>query len=124
MDTGADSLFAALELGGEAGASDVHLESLQPDVSGVIMDPSFLRYALTEAERFAFNEEGLLRCRGCVNGGADAGVREGLRQNRWGVREERGVGPHVRVTVRDVRWRDPSLLDLIDPQRGSSRCGS
>lgn len=30
------------------------------------------------------------------------------------VCEERGVGPHARVTVCDVVWRDPSLLDPID----------
>ena len=78
------------------------------------MDVVCLNHILTQEERHAFNERGYVVLEDVLT--------ENQIQTLEGVcdridaeeRAKNGVGPHARLTVRDVMWRDPSLLDLID----------
>lgn len=81
------------------------------------MDPSCLQYALTEAERREFDERGFFVLDGVLSEGEMAALETACDRIDAEARAERGAGPHARVTVRDVMWRDPSLLELIDHPR-------
>ncbi len=78
------------------------------------MDSSCLQYALTEAERLEYNERGYFVVDDVLSEDQIPALEKACDAVDAEVREEREVGPDARLTVRDVMWRDPSLLDLVD----------
>lgn len=82
--------------------------------TGVAIDPSCLQYALTEAERIEFDERGYIVLEDLLTENQITDLEKACDAADREVREERGIGPHARLTVRDVMWRDPSLLELVD----------
>lgn len=78
------------------------------------MDPSCLEHALTEAERLEFDERGYIVVDNLLTEDQMQALEKACDRVDAEEREKREVGPHDRLTVRDVMWRDPSLLDLVD----------
>jgi ectoine hydroxylase len=78
------------------------------------MDPSCLEHALTETERLEFLDRGYFVLDNLLTEEQILKLETACDKVDAEVRAERGVGPHARLTVRDVMWRDPSLLDLVD----------
>jgi hypothetical protein len=76
------------------------------------MDPSCLKYALTESERNEFNERGYFVLENVLSEDEIIALEQAGDKIDAEVREERKLGPHDRLTVRDVMWRGPSLVDL------------
>ena len=78
------------------------------------MDPGCLKYALTESERNEFNERGYFVLENVLTEEEILALEKAGDKIDTEVRAERELGPYARLTVRDVMWRDPSLLDLVD----------
>jgi ectoine hydroxylase-related dioxygenase (phytanoyl-CoA dioxygenase family) len=78
------------------------------------MDADCLQHALTEAERLEFERHGLLVLPAVLEPGRVSGLEEAFDRIDGQVRPERGVGPHERMTVRDILWRDDRYLELVD----------
>ena len=70
--------------------------------TGVAMDPSCLQYALTEAERIEFDERGYIVLEDLLTENQITDLEKACDAVDREVREERGIGPHARLTVRDV----------------------
>lgn len=78
------------------------------------MDKSCLDHLLTEAERLEFNERGYIVLEDLLTEEQMQALEPACDRIDAQERSERGLDPHARLTVRDVMWRDPSLLDLVD----------
>ena len=78
------------------------------------MEPSCLAYALTDDERNAFDRDGYLIFDNMLSPAhVDALIEVSDRVDAK-EREKNGVGPFTRQTVRDMIWRDPLFLELVD----------
>ena len=78
------------------------------------MEPSCLAYALTDDERNAFDRDGYLIFDSMLSPAhVDALIEVSDRVDAK-EREKNGVGPYARQTVRDMVWRDPLFLELVD----------
>ena len=78
------------------------------------MEPSCLAYALTDDERNAFDRDGYLIFDNMLSPAhVDALIEVSDRVDAK-EREKNGVGPFARQTVRDMIWRDPLFLELVD----------
>lgn len=78
------------------------------------MDSSCLQYALTEAERLEFTQRGYLVFDEMLPPDRVDALVEASDRIDAEERQKRGVGPHARLTVRDVIWRDEHYLALVD----------
>ena len=78
------------------------------------MNASCLSHCLTDAEREEFEERGYLVFEAVLSSPTVTNLIAVSDRLDAQLRCERGVGPHERMTVRDVLWRDAALLDLID----------
>ena len=78
------------------------------------MDPSCLAHALTDAENRAFKENGYLLFDEMLSPEHVAALTEVSDRIDAKEREKNGVSPYARQTVRDMVWRDPLFLDLVD----------
>ncbi len=78
------------------------------------MDPACLAHSLTEAEHREFEENGYLVLDEVLPTSMVDGLVEATDRINAQIRQERGVGPNERMTIRDVVWRHDLLLDLVD----------
>ncbi|MBT3602700.1 MAG: hypothetical protein HOE48_22300 [Candidatus Latescibacteria bacterium] len=78
------------------------------------MDPSCLEHALKDTERQEFEERGYVVLENLLTEAEILTLEQACDKADTEVRAERGISPHARMTIRDVMWRDPSLLDLVD----------
>ena len=78
------------------------------------MDPACLAHCLSEAERLEFEENGYLVFDEILPQSTVDDLVEVTDRIDAEERHKRNVGPHERMTVRDILWRDDQLLELVD----------
>jgi len=78
------------------------------------MDTACMDHCLTEAERQEFDTKGYLILPEVLSPQVVEGLSQTADRIDAEAREENGLDPDQRQTVRDILWRDDQFLELVD----------
>lgn len=78
------------------------------------MDTGCLEHTLNPAERERFDRDGYFILDRVLDEDRLAALETACDRIDAEERRQHGIGPHERLTIRDILWRDPTLLDLVD----------
>ena len=78
------------------------------------MNPSCLNFALTDQERAAFERDGLLLLENALSPAQVESLTRAADRLVGGAQKQHAIDPEKRLDIRDLLWRDPLFLDLVD----------
>ena len=78
------------------------------------MNPSCLNFALTDQERAAFEHDGLLLLENALSPAQVKSLTRAVDRLVVGAQKQHALDSEKRLDIRDLLWRDPLFLELID----------
>ena len=78
------------------------------------MNPSCLDFALTSRERAAFERDGLLLLENALSPARVESLTRAVDRLADGAQKQHAFDLEKRLDIRDLLWRDPLFLDLVD----------